>query len=462
MPIVHHGALTRSGLLTLKGDQWDLTRFSPTKSLYWLCEQAQAHHLSHLWVMQDCEMLPDQAFFEAGCEKWNLVATWKDLKELSIPGHVNELVAATGWRKTERGDFQKARTICFPYNSKWHFCKDPQLGAKQLLITIDYLQRAFDVTVGASPGTVGMKLIEKVNSHHPQWLQIPEIDLVKEAHFDRSSAQDLIWQRPLHHDEMHMKYLHKYDKNSAYLRACVNEMFGYGTPVHVEGATEFDKRAPGVWRVRVKEPVLQDLPPVMWDRASWVATPIVKLLRDTGHTIKIYEGWMFKEYHGTLKKWAETLWTQRQDFRNNVEAWKHPICREYARSATKDIAVATIGLSSFNFAEKTFKARPDWRTQVVAGTRATMFYNMLKVQRETSRTPVLVYLDALYYLSNEPDPAKAIPLLDKTDSLGGYKNDGWSLEVDQTVLNILTSDDPSNQRLQQLNALLKERTHAGK
>src|SRR6266516_7631406 len=243
MPVTKHGVLTKDGLLTIKGGQWQPTRFQVSSPpLDFLYEMAQAHELSHLWVMRDCDILPEKRYFEAGCEKWNLVATWKDLKELNIPGHVNELVAATGWRKAERGDFQKARTVCFPYNSKWHFCKEPQLNAKQLLITIDYLQRAFDVTLGASSGTVGMKMIEKINSNHPEWLQIPEIDLVNEAHFDRSSAQDLIWQRALHHDETSMKYLHKYDKNSAYLRACVNEMFGYGTPVHVEGAAEFDKR----------------------------------------------------------------------------------------------------------------------------------------------------------------------------------------------------------------------------
>jgi len=262
---------------------------------------------------------------------------------------------------------------------------------------------------------------------------------------------------------MNMKYLHKYDKNAAYLRACTNEMIGCGTPIHVEGSESWDKRAPGVWRVRVKEPVLKDLPPVLWDKATWVASPLIKVLKDTGHTIKLYEGWVYPEYHEVLKEWAKLLWTQRLDFRDNKETWKHEICREYARSATKDIAVATIGLSSFShFEEKTFKARPDWRCQAVAGTRALMFYNMLKVQEKTGRTPVMVKTDALYYMSNESDPAKAIPLLDKVDSLGGYKNDGWSLEVDQEVLSVLTSEDGENTRLQKLNALVEERRHASK
>ena len=463
MPVTKHGVLTKNGLLTIKGCQWQPTRFQVSSpSLDFLYEMAQAHELSHLWIMHDCNVLPERHYFEVGCEKWNLVATWKDLKELNIPGHVNELVSCTGWRKSERGDFQKARTITFPYNSKWHFCKAPDLDAKRLLITIDYLQKALGVTVGASPGTVGMKLIERANSDHPEWLAIPEIDLVA-CHFDRYAAQDLIWSRPLHHDEMNMKYLHKYDKNAAYLRACTNEMIGCGTPIHVEGSESWDKRAPGVWRVRVKEPILKDLPPVLWDKATWVASPLIKVLKDTGHTIKLYEGWVFPEYHEVLKDWAKLLWAQRLDFRDNKETWKHEVCREYARSATKDIAVATIGLSSFShFEEKTFKARPDWRCQAVAGTRALMFYNMLKVQKDTGRTPIMVKTDALYYMSNEPDPAKAIPLLDKTDSLGGYKNDGWSLEVNQEVLSILTSEDGENTRLQKLNALVEERKYAGK
>ncbi len=227
--------------------------------------------------------------------------------------------------------------------------------------------------------------------------------------------------------------------------------------IYTEG---YDKKAPGVWRVRVKEHVLGDLPPVvMWDRAEWVATPIVKLLQGIGHTIKIYDGWKFESYHGTLKNWAEWLWRQRQAFRDDVEEWKSEVGRSYARIAVKEIAVATVGLTSyggFESTERTFKQRPDYKLQAVAGTRATIFYNMIKVQKETGLTPVMVYLDALYYLSPEPDASFAIPgMLDKKDSLGGYKNEGWTLPVDKQVLSILTSDEAISKKLQVLNPMVE-------
>jgi len=133
----------------------------------------------------------------------------------------------------------------------------------------------------------------------------------------------------------------------------------------------------------------------------------------------------------------------------------------YASIGVKEVAVDTVGLTSyggFDTAERTFKQRPDYKLQAVAGNRATIFYNMIKVQKEVGITPLMVYIDALYYLSPEPDASLAIPgMLDKKDSLGGYKNEGWTLPVDQQVRAILTSDDAISKKLQALNPMVEAR-----
>jgi len=458
--ITKYGILCSKGLVTVKGGQWQLAPVQLSKSMLWLCEQALAHDLTHVWVMRDTGIVVTPEIYHDAMEKWSLRETWKYDPGKPLPeGRVNELVSVTGWRKPGGG--QKQINIIFPQNTKWTFGRELD-NPKQLYITLDYLEKALGVVIGASPSGVGMRLIEKVNEKHPDWLAVPDINPA-ECHFTREAAADIIWQRPLTETELHhddILYLHKYDKNSAYLRACASEMFGIGTPVHC-GAEGYDKKAPGVWRIRVKEHVLGDLPPIMWDRAEWVATPVVKLLQSTGHTIKIYDGWKFEQYHGTLKNWSEWLWRQRQAFRDDVEEWKSEVGRFYARIAVKEIAVATVGLTSyggFDSTEKTFKQRPDYKLQAVAGTRATIFYNMIKVQKETGLTPVMVYLDALYYLSPEPDASLAIPgMLDKKDSLGGYKNEGWTLPVDTQVLALLTSDEAISKKLQVLNPMVEAR-----
>jgi hypothetical protein len=455
---MNHGVLCGQGLLKIQGNQWSPVRLERLPStMAELCAQCLAHGLSHLWVMADTGVVPDKPFFEAALEEWDLLATWKypPVKRLP-PGLQNPLITVVGCKRPRGGQKQIIVIFCASI-TKWHWLKK-DITPRQLLLTITYLERALEVPVGSGPSTVGMKLLTKIAQErkHPEWIARPNVDLTSMP-WDEA-ARDLIWERPFSHDEKKKRYLHKIDKNSAYLRACVALQFGVGDPVHEDGSASYSEKRVGIWRCSVKAPasILENLPPV-WDGGEWIAGPIIKLLQGQGYEVAIHEGWIFPKQHEVLRAWAEKIWEVRQAFKLGSYEWaRNEQVWGMAYVAVKDVAVATIGLTqSRKFEEASYKQRPDWHCQVVAGNRSTVYYNLLKVFKASGRVPLLVNMDALYYVSDERDPAAVVPeLLGKENSLGGYKAE-WKqpLELTEEAIAVLESNNYVTVKLEQLNKL---------
>src|SRR5579859_1361435 len=157
-----HGVLCRTGWLTIKNNQWEVTRFDalPAVSMAWLCEQALTLGFTHLWVTGDTGVVPDADFFNQALAEWDLLGTFKYPPSKKLPaGVLNPLVSAVGCKRPRGG--QKQLIIIFPsYITKWHWLKS-DITPSQLLLTVAYLEKALDVPIGSGPSTVGMKLLVK-------------------------------------------------------------------------------------------------------------------------------------------------------------------------------------------------------------------------------------------------------------------------------------------------------------
>lgn len=441
---VQHGVVSRSPfglvLIHIVNNTWIEQPLHSGETLGDLCQVAIDRNLTHLWVLPETTIIADRPFFDAATGEWDLYDNWTfPPGRKTPPRRANLLATASGFRRSEKGG-QARVSVIFPANAHkpWYWVRRVK-SARQALLTILYLEMALDIPVTASASTAGMRLLEKIqlDYKHPEWIAAPELDWSTFPFRWRDTSTDIIWSRPLSEKELPKRYLHKIDKNGAYLRACAAEKFGVGAPIHMTECAEREKR-PGVWRCTFDAVALPGLPPV-WDDGPWIVTPILQALRKTGHHVTVHEGYVWNEAqsHEILKHWAEDLWAVRQGFRQGKykdQVWKSAEVSRLAEDACKQIATATVGLTSYGkFDEETFKYRPDWKALIIGAVRATMFYNMLKLQQETGLTPIIVYMDALYVVSDEPETETALAtLLDKPNSLGGYKV-GWARPIEVTA-----------------------------
>jgi len=352
----------------------------------------------------------------------------------------NFLVSLHGYQRYERGRSPRFNLVFLEYASfDWSHLTPPQI-----LTMIQDIEDELNVPVGGSPAGVGLRYLQKINEKHPQWLAKPALDL-SIIPFNQA-ARPLIWSRRPTTEELSRRFLYKFDKNSAYPRAAVDERFGVGNPVHTDGRG-FDHMLPGIWKVDVDfSPELDALLPFpLWGDFSWIATPMVRFLIKIGCGIHISEAWVFPKHEYVFRKWGANLWEYSQYYERGTPE----------RAAYKQIMNEPLGLvRSKMFGTDSFKYRPDWNSTIVAATRAdvlrkTYKYGMLGYY------PIMVQLDAIYYLSDERLPNLALPgILDHAGSLGGYKMD-FCLEMTDEARTALSTLSGSK-RLHALNALAEK------
>ena len=451
-PNTHHGILWKDALIYLKNKEYIFDNVEPPHvawSVGELCQLALEKGLTHLWVMWESTYLSGEDSFRDACLDWDLFPSWKDDLEIAHKlGKEPLLRSITGFKKPKGG--QKRIQVIFTANTEWPFAEldfEGKLTPGQLLMLIAHLEHDLGVTVGAGPGTTGWRYLEKMNEPHPQWLSRPQKDLAK-LPFKEATPSPLLWSRPLAPLETDKKFIHKIDKNSMYLRACVEEMYGTGEPMQVDGS-EYQAKLVGVWRISHLDSSDLFSPPLPWPfwwKGEWAATPMVKAMMKMGFEVEVEEGWIFPQAHGIFKAWAQNLWRFRQSYPAG----------DPKRADIKEIANKTIGLISYTgFEMETNKNRPDWRCQTVAGAYASLFYNMMRWALE-GLFPVLISTDALLYLSDEEDYRRALPGIEEHEGhLGGFKH-VWTLPLDEDVKHTLALQAGAALKMGMLNKRAKE------
>lgn len=391
------------------------------------------HGLTHLWVHASTGM--------NACKGDVLELENKGYDILPQYDALDNLISIHGYKKLPRGRGPRFNII-FIEHTTWDWKDLTPMEVGTLILD---LQRELGVTISGSPSGVGIRYLQKCCEKRPMWLDKPDMDLSKLPW--EHAARPLIWQRQPLPEEIEQKYLYAYDKNAAYPRAAKEEKFGYGTPMH-EGECAFNPDIPGMWRIDIlHSPDLDTrLPMPVWNGFDWLATPIVKLLIKMGHEIEVREAWIFERRAHIFRQWVDSLW----EFRREREG--------YEREAYKSIMNDTLGLTrSSKLGTNSFKYRPDWNMQVVAGARAVMHYNIMKYA-EKGHYPIMCQMDALYYTSDQELPNLAIEgILDHCHSLGGYKLKFRipmdEVKNDMTVRAILSSLMPQSKKLQLLNRI---------
>ncbi len=421
----HHAVLDDQGLHAievLQGQRrWVQRALPPCRHAGELLAVAPSRGVARLWLVPGSRLSQELAMSEARARAfveearsagWNLWVT-------------EDYDFVSGW--PEAGGTQVQ--LGLPERShRWtafQGCAD----APTLYGAIQYLEDVLEVPIAWGPGHVGLELIKQVNrgARRAPYLRLSTSDLGLFVRYAREYHHtDLLWARPIEEAERRCTWLHRYDKNSAYVGAASSVNLGAGEYIY-QGKPAFDPTLPGLWHIVLGGESAfngRDLPhPTGGRQDSWQQTAIVQVTQELGYQVTVLEAVTFPEYHQTLRPWYESINSARTRLRT-PGTFRHAQAQAVAAEALKNIYTNSLGkLAEAARADKGDPLyRPDWWFAVVSLTKARMFWKMQDLVSAGYR-PVAVHTDALYFVSQEADPALAVPgLLTEAQGIGKFKH----------------------------------------
>jgi hypothetical protein len=370
---------------------------------------ARQHSITHMWAQPGSAVdVKDEEFYDTLPDGFNLFVAREDKN--------NPKSLATSFRVYKPGTYG-AIYVGFPTRGRWQW---DYMDPLDILSAVLYLEQVLGTTIQWSPNHVGMALVKKQYASDPKrqtWVRESEIDL-NSLPFDRAAA-DVLWSCPLNPTDVG-KWIHHYDKNSAYLSGCQGVSLGCGTPVH--RINDINPDLAGIYRVSYTTGSNWDealLPPII--TTEWITRDLLKFAEVHGYTITIHEAYQFEESHQLLRPWASLLWDARAALKDANPEFPHEHGRLNAYYTIKEVALIGVGqFASDKFAHQFM--RPNWWADVVSKARVTLLYNLTSFE-DALNTPFMVYSDGLWFVSNTENPESAVPgILKRAGQLGGYKH----------------------------------------
>jgi hypothetical protein len=289
-----------------------------------------------------------------------------------------------------------------------------------LLGTLVYLREELGAYPMYSPGWSGQQLMKARFDKHMDWLKPCDLSL-----YPNHREGDILWKRPLTAGESEKRYLHFYDKSSAYPAAATGAQLGEGSP---RLTTTYEPKSCGKWRIRFLRAETGTLmyTPATKLAETWAITPVVEQYRRMGIELDVVEGLIWDRHHRALADWAKSIWDSRTRLKQSPNpTYPNDTARESAYQMLKLIynqAIGWLDLSSERHGEKGPWHRPDWKDQIVGLARARMLLKAHQIAEQYGLHPCLIYVDTLAYCSNER-PETAVPdLMRRSGELGGFRH----------------------------------------
>jgi len=149
-----------------------------------------------------------------------------------------------------------------------------------------------------------------------------------------------------------------------------------------------------------------------------MSTPQVQCCRNIGYQVHIREGYIWPEALPVLQRWAITLWQAAERLHTRPQLFRHTQARANASSTIINLSERGVATLAEGQAAGGW-GRPDWWASLVGGSRAALFAHLVRLVRKGSM-PVLVAHDALWVVSNDPNPLTAVPGLVTARPWQGY------------------------------------------
>ena len=144
----------------------------------------------------------------------------------------------------------------------------------------------------------------------------------------------------------------------------------------------------------------------------------VRCCQDISYHVEVREGYSWSRSYDLLAPWARTLWQAAERLHTHPQSYQHRQGRANAAQAIRLLAQLGVAVLAREEAEGGW-ARPDWLAQVVGRSRAMLFTHLAGLARK-GVMPVLVIEDALWVVSDDPNPLTAGAGLVATHRWRGY------------------------------------------
>jgi len=359
-----------------------------------LYKGARRRGLTQLW-------LTDAWVRAAGLPETLAVAgQFRELRHPFVNDGLAELhafpTALTPWLDLrKKGEAGSSLSVVFPLydeHAVWGLDTD---GATLLAALLAYA-RAMGTLYYRSPGRTGTDLLQELGKRGAgagrafaeRWPG-PALQVDTET--------ELSWLRTLSPAERAKTYLHSYDKNAQWLSAAgVVELGLSGIEERRDpaGKLPFDKKLPGYWLARIAGA-----------EERWACTPTVVWAIERGQTVAITQASVWTAHSRAMETWYERL----RGARTALYADTTPAGVLALRALKLTYSLTISGFNSvWQRDRKSPLYRPDWRHLIIAQANANLSRALHKMDRD-GYTPVAVHKDAVYLVSDEPDPVVACP-----------------------------------------------------
>jgi len=247
-----------------------------------------------------------------------------------------------------------------------------------------------------SPGRTGTDLLQEVGKRGAESKRaFPERLPAPAGQAD--TVQETSWMRTLSPAERGKAYLHSYDKNAQWLSAAgVVELGLSGIEERRDdaGKLPFNKKLPGYWLARIAGA-----------EERWACTPTVAWAIERGQAVAIREAHVWTRHSRAMETWYERL----RGARTALQADTTPAEALALRALKLTYSLTISGFNSpWHRDKRSPLYRPEWRHAILAQASANLSRALHKMD-QAGYTPVAVHKDAVYLLSDEPDPVAACP-----------------------------------------------------
>ncbi|MFE2936802.1 toprim domain-containing protein [Streptomyces sp. NPDC059278] len=311
---------------------------------------------------------------------------------------------------------------------------DGEPGGAEVAFRIGEYAQSTGTLYHVSPQVTGVDLNEtfrrKINLP-PTAPKPPRPSLV------RTLEEAFTWGRVPTAEERAMPNVVAVDASAMHVGAAQAVDLGIGPSHHIEGPTDFDPSAPGLWKVESltweEDPRLPNLlsPGVQRTAAGgrgpatrWFTTPTLKELANMGYEIRPVEAHVWTERTRYLNPWANRI----RDARARVlpAALEGDPDATAVMDAIKATYTRTLGYHASEKAGRYYY--PYWWLAVVATARANFFRKVKKVADTEGRFPLTIATDWVMYATDATEPDSAVPAgLVMGRGLGQFKHAGFAV-----------------------------------
>lgn len=375
--------------------------------------------LTSAWVMPGTTLshIATCVWFEQANLHW-VVITHPALNEPTRP------ISVSLWPKGSSQWEARRLTFIFPEYAGWDWVLS---NVKSLLATVTYLEQVLARPVIDSPDIITHQLLADLAlDQSPSRISTSPENLdttrsgVEASIAMMESARDIKWMRPLTLAEHRQRYLHKYIHISPYLEACIVVRLGEGMPEYSSKGRGYDGLRPGIWRTHIERvgSIFDDKHLPSCVDGQWMSTPQVKCCQDIGYHIYVQEGYYWPQSHELLKRWAMTLWHAAQGIHTHPQSYGHAQAKANVIRTIKQLVQLGVTIIAKN-QNAGGRGRRDWWIQIIGQSKAILFTHLASLARKGTM-PVLVAQDAIWVVSDDPNPVSAVPGLVPAHGWRGY------------------------------------------